>query len=110
MSFSQLVALLPRHDAAAAALHAVNRLASRGAEDAAVAAARMFAHSAAHWSEETLRARTPDLLRRWCGHRDFVVREVRAASTGKGAGRPLEQQGDSPGWPHGTGHVHGVPC
>ncbi|KIZ01231.1 hypothetical protein MNEG_6730 [Monoraphidium neglectum] len=76
LSFSQLTALLPRDAAASAAQHALHRLDSRGAEDAAVAAARLFAHSAAHWSQEALHERVPDLLRRWCSHRDFSVREA----------------------------------
>jgi hypothetical protein len=80
LSFSQLTALLPRDAAASAAQHALHRLDSRGAEDAAVAAARLFAHSAAHWSQEALHERVPDLLRRWCSHRDFSVREVGASA------------------------------
>ena len=72
----QLVALLPPDAAAAAAQAAVQRLEAEGAEDAAVAAARVFAHTAASWSEGALRERAPEYLRRWCGHRNFTVREA----------------------------------
>ena len=45
-------------------------------EDAAVAAVRLFAHTASSWAAPVLATRTPELLRRWCGHRSFAVREV----------------------------------
>lgn len=73
----RLAALLPRDAAAASAQAGIAALEARGGEDAAIAAARVFAHTAASWSEAALRARAPELLRRWCGHRDFAVREVR---------------------------------
>ncbi|KAI8470275.1 MAG: armadillo-type protein [Monoraphidium minutum] len=76
LTFSQLAALLPRDAAAAAATHAIHKVEARGAEDGAVAAARLFAHSAASWSDAALHDRVPDLLRRWCSHRDFSVREA----------------------------------
>jgi hypothetical protein len=74
--YKQLAALLPADAAAAAAGAAVQALEARGSEDAPVQAARLFAHTAASWPEGALRARAPELLRRWCGHRDFAVREV----------------------------------
>ncbi|GBF89506.1 hypothetical protein Rsub_02078 [Raphidocelis subcapitata] len=76
VAYQRLAALLPRDAAASAAQAAISALDARGAEDAAVAAARVFAHTAASWSEAALRARAPELLRRWCGHRDFAVREA----------------------------------
>jgi hypothetical protein len=78
LAFSQLVALLPRHAAAAAAQSAIHKLESQGTEEAAVQAARVFAHAAASWSEATLQERAPELLRRWCSHRYFTVREAMA--------------------------------
>lgn len=74
--FAQLVSLLPHGLVAPVVLHAVHRLESRGAEEAAVAAARLFAHSAASWSETALHECVPEILRRWCSHRDFSVREA----------------------------------
>jgi pyruvate/2-oxoglutarate dehydrogenase complex dihydrolipoamide acyltransferase (E2) component len=77
LAVQQLVALLPQEGAAPAVLSAIHRLESLGAtEDVAVQAARLFAHTAAHWEPAVLRERTPELLRRWCGHRSFTVREV----------------------------------
>jgi hypothetical protein len=78
LACQELVALLPRDTAAAAAQAAIHRLESQGAEDAAVQAARVFAHTAASWSEAALRERAPELLRRWCSHRNFTVREAMA--------------------------------
>lgn len=81
VSFAQLTALLPRDVAASAAISAIQRLDGRGSEETAVAAARLFAHSAANWSQAALHDRVPELLRRWCSHRDFIVREVGASGS-----------------------------
>lgn len=77
LAFQQLVALLPRDVAASAVQSALHRLEAQGGDtDSVVQAARIFAHTAASWSEAALHERVPDLLRRWCSHRDFTVREA----------------------------------
>lgn len=88
LSFRGLAALLPPGAASSAAQAAIQRLEAQGAEDAAVQAARLFAHTAACWPEPALRARAPELLKRWCSHRDFAVREVggQGACGGEAAG------------------------
>jgi len=43
-----------------------------------VQAARVFAQTAAYWSDSALLERAPELLRRWCSHRNFTVREAMA--------------------------------
>jgi hypothetical protein len=76
VAFQQLAALLPPASAAAASWAAIQKLEAQGAEDAEVQAARLFAHTAPSWPEAALQARAPELLKRWCSHRDFAVREV----------------------------------
>lgn len=87
-----VIALLPPEGAAPAALGVIARVeaAGAGAEDAAVAAARVFAHSAPSWAPAALEERAPELLRRWCSSRSFTVREAMACCMSLvGAALPL---------------------